>query len=62
MMGRNGRIEMNEKETQTNESRRDFIKKAAYTAPVIMTMAVAPTVHATGSSNTQRPPVVNPPL
>ena len=42
---------MNEKETQTNESRRDFIKKTAYAAPVVMTMAVVPTVHAVGSVN-----------
>jgi hypothetical protein len=36
-------------EPKTNQSRRDFIKKAAYTAPVIMTMSVAPQVHAYGS-------------
>lgn len=40
---------MSKNET-TNESRRDFIKKAAYTAPVILTMTAVPTVHAVGSS------------
>lgn len=37
---------------KTDKSRRDFIKKAAYTAPIVMTMSVAPTVHAYGSSST----------
>lgn len=48
---------MSKKET-TNESRRDFIKKAAYTAPVIMTIAVTPAMAAVGSStgNTNTPP------
>jgi hypothetical protein len=44
-----GRNEMSEKETQTNESRRDFIKKATYTAPVVMTMAAMPSLAAAGS-------------
>jgi hypothetical protein len=42
---------MSEKETQTNESRRDFIKKATYTAPVVMTMAAMPSLAAAGSVN-----------
>ena len=40
---------MSKKKTETNESRRDFMKKAAYTAPVIMTMAAVPSMHAVGS-------------
>ncbi len=31
------------------ESRRDFLKKAAYTAPVILTMAAAPAFASNGS-------------
>ena len=38
---------MNKKEHQ--ESRRDFLKKAAYTAPVILTMAAAPAFAKNGS-------------
>ena len=41
---------MSKKNTETNESRRDFMKKAAYTAPVIMTMATVPTMAAAGST------------
>jgi len=37
--------------TEVSESRRSFIKKAAYAAPVIVTLAVAPTMHAYGSQN-----------
>lgn len=51
----NGRNTMSKKET-TNESRRDFIKKAAYTAPVIMTIAVTPAMAAVGSSTGNTPP------
>ena len=41
---------MSDKETsKTNESRRDFMKKAAYTAPVILTMSAMPTMQAIGS-------------
>ena len=40
---------MSKKEIETNESRRDFMKKAAYTAPVILTMTALPTMHAVGS-------------
>ncbi len=39
---------MNKKEHQ--ESRRDFLKKAAYTAPVILTMAAAPAFATYGSA------------
>jgi hypothetical protein len=46
----NGRKAMNKNETQTNESRRDFIKKAAYTAPAIVTLSALPTMHAVGST------------
>lgn len=48
---------MNKKETstETNESRRDFIKKAAYTAPVIMTLTALPTMHAVGSTTNSGP-------
>ena len=42
---------MSKKDTGTNESRRDFIKKAAYTAPVIMTLTALPTMQAVGSTN-----------
>ena len=51
------------KKDVTSESRRDFIKKASYVAPAIMTVAVVPSVHAIGSSatssdqNTTPPPV-----
>ena len=55
---------MNKKET--NESRRDFMKKAAYTAPVILTMTAMPTLQAVGSVNnngdTTQPPTGGGPL
>ena len=35
---------------QKTEARRDFIKKAAYVAPVIMTMKAMPALAQTGSS------------
>ncbi len=41
-----------EVKTEVSESRRKFIKKAAYAAPVIVTLAVAPGMHAYGSQNT----------
>ena len=43
---------MNTKETRTevSESRRKFIKTAAYATPVVVTMAVAPSVYANGSA------------
>ncbi|VAW91542.1 hypothetical protein MNBD_GAMMA21-1077 [hydrothermal vent metagenome] len=49
-----------EKNTEVSESRRKFIKKAAYAAPVIVTLAVAPGMHAYGSQNST-PPVNNNP-
>jgi len=53
----NGRNKMNKKETstETNESRRDFMKKAAYTAPAIITLAALPTMQAVGSTVSQTP-------
>ena len=45
----------NEKAT---EARRDFLKKAAYVAPVVMTMKAVPSLAATGSGAN---PPVNPP-
>jgi len=44
---------MNKKKvkTEVSESRRKFIKTAAYATPVVLTMAVAPSVHAYGSVN-----------
>lgn len=33
----------------TTKNRRDFIKKAAYAAPVILTMAATPSFASTGS-------------
>ena len=41
-----------EVKTEVSESRRKFIKTAAYATPVVITMAVAPSVHAYGSQNT----------
>lgn len=38
--------------------RRDFIKKAVYTAPVILTMAAAPSFASSGSGATN--PTLNP--
>ena len=37
---------------QKTEARRDFIKKAAYVAPVIMTMNAMPSLAQAGSTNT----------
>ncbi|VAW63481.1 hypothetical protein MNBD_GAMMA11-1137 [hydrothermal vent metagenome] len=34
---------------EVDENKRDFVKKAAYTAPVIMTMAALPAFASTGS-------------
>lgn len=42
---------MKKKEEQANESRRDFIKKAAYVPPAVITLAAMPTMHAHGSVN-----------
>ncbi len=43
---------------QKTEARRDFIKKAAYVAPVIMTMKAAPALAQSGSGVTPTPPPV----
>ena len=40
-----------ESKTETNESRRDFLKKAAYVPPVIITMTALPTQYAYGSGS-----------
>jgi hypothetical protein len=36
-------------EEQTNQTRREFVKKAVYVAPVILTLAVAPSFAKAGS-------------
>jgi len=41
---------------KSREARRDFLKKAAYVAPVVMTMKAVPSLAATGSSVTPPPP------
>ncbi len=48
---------MSKKQTNTDvsESRRKFIKTAAYATPVVLTMAVAPGVHAIGSQRSTAP-------
>ncbi len=47
---------MSKKDTnEVSESRRKFIKKAAYAAPVVVTLAVAPGMHAYGSVNNGTP-------
>jgi len=38
---------------QTNQSRRDFVKKAAYVAPAIVTLSVLPAHQAVGSVRPQ---------
>lgn len=45
----------NASEEQTTEARRDFIKKAAYIAPVLMTMPAIASAAAAGSGTTQGP-------
>ena len=40
---------MNESNKNVDLNKRDFVKKAAYAAPVIMTMAAAPSFAGTGS-------------
>ena len=37
---------------QQNSSRRNFLKKAAYVAPVIMTLKVTPSIASSGSGMT----------
>ena len=37
------------KNINVDQNKRDFVKKAAYAAPVIMTMAAAPSFAGTGS-------------
>jgi len=45
----------NVSEEQTTEARRDFIKKAAYIAPVVMTMTAMPALANVGSAVTAPP-------
>jgi len=51
---------MSEDKKVTNEgkteARRDFLKKAAYVAPVVMTMKAMPALAQTGSTATPPPP------
>lgn len=45
------------KKTESHKaSRRAFVKKAAYVAPVILTLAAAPSFAKAGSSKGDRPP------
>ena len=41
------------KKTEIDQNRRDFMKKAAYTAPAIVTMAAIPSFASAGSGYTQ---------
>lgn len=41
---------MKHTDQQTDHSRRDFLKKTAYVAPAIATMAVVPSHYAVGST------------
>ena len=43
------------KNTETNQNRRDFIKKAAYIAPAVLTIAAVPAFASSGSGYTQPP-------
>jgi len=47
-MSEENKTELNEQKT---EARRDFIKKAAYVAPVIMTMNAMPSLAKAGSNS-----------
>ena len=47
----------NVSEEQATEARRDFIKKAAYIAPVVMTMSALPSLAQAGSTVTAPAPV-----
>jgi hypothetical protein len=53
-------------EEQHNEGRREFVKKAAYVAPVILTLAAAPAYAKAGSEKPgtspapSQPPSTNP--
>jgi len=42
-------VDKSSKSPNIDQNKRDFVKKAAYTAPVIMTMAAAPSFAGTGS-------------
>ena len=48
-------MEKSNKSINVDQNKRDFVKKAAYAAPVIMTMAAAPSFAGTGSGFQQRP-------
>ena len=40
----------------TRDSRREFLKKSAYAAPAILTLAAAPAIAEIGSPNISQPP------
>ncbi len=42
------------KEQSIDQNRRDFVKKTAYTAPAIVTMAAIPSFASAGSSNSHK--------
>lgn len=43
-----------------SDSRREFLKKSAYAAPAILTLAAAPAIAEIGSPNISQPPGSNP--
>jgi len=47
---------------ERNKSRREFVKKAAYVPPAILTLAAAPAFAKTGSYKDPRPVPVTPPI
>lgn len=51
---------MSEKLSSENAARREFVKKATYLAPVILTLKAAPSFAKSGSDKTQLPPPPTP--
>jgi len=49
-------VKKSNKSMNVDKNKRDFVKKAAYAAPVIMTMAAAPSFASTGSGFQQPTP------
>jgi len=49
-------VKKSNKSINVDKNKRDFVKKAAYAAPVIMTMAAAPSFAGTGSGWQQETP------
>ena len=45
-----------DKNTQTDQNRRDFIKKAAYTAPAILSITAIPAFASAGSGDIRSGP------